>query len=115
MNQKLPDYLPTGILDAKFLSDLQNKIPSVVLYFWNLNGCENKDKTCLSYMNTYKSNEKVLKPWGVTIHTIICYDQVSSNYSQPDNIEISIRDTVQYNRYFIRDSRDLEALLSDMR
>lgn len=113
MNMRLPEYLPTGVFDSKFLSDLQNRIPSVVVYFWNLNNCENRDKTCLTYINMFKSNEKALKPWGIQAFTVICYDQLAQNFGQPNEIETSMRDTVSTNKFFLRDIRDLEDLLTE--
>ena len=45
-----PAYMSTGIFESKLISDLQSRIPSVVMYFWNLSGEIDKDRQFDLYM-----------------------------------------------------------------
>lgn len=112
--RRLPTHLPNGIFEAKLLADLQNRIPSVVVYCWNLNNGDKRESACLSYVNNYKRNEKILSLWGVTSYVLICYDQASlSAYSQPTDIEASIKSSVPQNKFFFRSPGELETVLID--
>lgn len=112
-DRKLPDYLQTGIFDAKFVIDLQNRIPSVVIYFWNLNQCEDQYKTCINYVNNYKTNENILKTWGIASYVVVCFDQFSERFNTVTEIETLIRDSVLKNLYTLRDARELDAKLTE--
>lgn len=113
LERRVPDYLPNGIFEAKFVADLQNKVPSVVVYCWNLNNCENKDKACLAYINNYKSNEKILGPWGISSFVLVCYDQASLAVLNTTEIENLIKSTVQHNKYFFRTLDELDNTLTE--
>lgn len=53
----MPEYMSTGIFESKLLSDIQEQLPSVVVYFWNLSGGKNVEKTIDTYCTEYKKNQ----------------------------------------------------------
>jgi hypothetical protein len=58
-SRRIPDYLSTGIFDSRLLSDLQSRIPGVLVYFWDMTKVPDGqvDKILSDKIISYNSNE----------------------------------------------------------
>lgn len=61
-------------MDAGFLDQLQNQIPSVVVYFWKLIDKQTREAKLAKYVSQYKQNEKAYADWKIKVFFIVMLD-----------------------------------------